>query len=37
VAGPQLVTLVEGGSGGAACGGAGAAGEGGASGQLKRP
>jgi hypothetical protein len=36
VAGPQLVTLIEGGPGGSPCA-SGAAGESGASGQLKRP
>jgi hypothetical protein len=37
MAGPQLVTLVEGGAGGAPCGGGGQRGEAGASGVLKRP
>jgi loricrin len=36
-AGPQLVTLVEGGPGGAPCGGGGQRGEAGAPGALKRP
>jgi hypothetical protein len=36
-AGPQLVTLVEGGAGGAPCGGGGQRGEAGGSGVLKRP
>ena len=37
VAGPELVTLVEGGPGGARCGGGGAAGGTGTRGQLSRP
>jgi hypothetical protein len=37
VAGPALVTLTEGGPGGAPCGGGGQAGEAGSKGQLNRP